>query len=83
VVCCVVGRASRPAAGVHARLLVTPGSDSQAITTGPDGALWFVEAQGSGNGKIGRVTTTGVFNEYTLPTSYSQPSGMRALPRAA
>ena len=34
------------------------------ITSGPDGALWFVEAVG---GRIGRVTTAGVFTMYSVP----------------
>src|ERR1700680_2197856 len=42
-----------------------------AITTGPDGALWFTEAN-----KIGRVTTSGVFTEYTIPTANSLPYGI-------
>ena len=35
------------------------------IAMGPDGALWFVEEVA---GKIGRITTTGVVTEYTVPT---------------
>src|ERR1700721_3091317 len=32
------------------------------ITSGPDGALWFVN---QGNGSIGRITTSGVVTNYT------------------
>ena len=35
----------------------------QAITTGPDGALWFTEAHAN---KIGRITTAGDITEYTV-----------------
>jgi len=34
------------------------------ITTGPDGAVWFV-----GEGEIGRLTTSGAFTEYAIPTA--------------
>jgi virginiamycin B lyase len=44
----------------------TLNAGSAAITTGPDGALWFIE---SGNGKIGRITTSGTITEIPLPAS--------------
>src|SRR5215472_6651718 len=34
-----------------------------AITTGPDGALWF-----GGNNHIGQITTAGVVTQFSLPT---------------
>src|SRR5262249_47436072 len=44
------------------------------ITTGPDGALWFTEANSN---KIGRITTAGMItNEFPIPTAGSQPSGI-------
>jgi virginiamycin B lyase len=36
------------------------------IAVGPDRALWFTELRAN---KIGRVTTSGAFNEYRLPAS--------------
>jgi len=36
---------------------------ADAITVGPDGALWFIEAN-----KIGRFTTSGVLTEYPVPS---------------
>jgi virginiamycin B lyase len=42
-----------------------PGS----TTTGPDGALWFVESA-----KIGRITTAGVLTEFSLPGGRSAAS---------
>jgi virginiamycin B lyase len=38
------------------------------IAAGPDGALWFTEANDK---KIGRMTTTGEFTEFPLPSSVS------------
>ena len=40
------------------------------IVTGSDGNLWFVEI---GANKIAKVTTSGVFTEYNVPTAASQP----------
>lgn len=42
--------------------LPTRNSRPSAITTGPDGALWFTEAAG----KIGRITTQGVITEFPI-----------------
>ena len=36
--------------------------EPSAITTGPDGALWFTDAYG-----VGRITTTGQFSQYVDP----------------
>jgi virginiamycin B lyase len=59
----------------------TPASRSVDITAGPDGALWFTESDA---GKIGRVTTTGSFSEFELPTpSFSAPYGITAGPDGA
>src|SRR5690242_16724298 len=44
---------------------VPAGSGPHGITTGPDGALWFIE----GGGKIARMTTTGAVKEYPIPGS--------------
>src|ERR1700761_4642928 len=48
---------------------VTSGTTSvpQGITTGPDGAVWFVEtAPVSGAAKIGRINVNGVVTEYPI-----------------
>ena len=50
----------------------TANSGPAAITTGPDGALWFTEG---GANQIGRVTTTASFTEYPIPTARSNPFG--------
>ena len=59
--------------------LANPNAQPWGITTGPDGALWFTEAScvrepGSrctvGN-KIGRITTTGVVTEFSIPSDGS------------
>src|ERR1700757_4214949 len=43
-------------------ILPTPASRPSAITTGPDGALWFIES----GGKIGRITTQGDITEFPI-----------------
>lgn len=56
--------------------LLTPSSNPNAITTGPDGNLWFTELNAS---KIGRITTAGSVTEY--PLSYdSEPAGIATGP---
>lgn len=47
-------------------------SDPGIITSGPDGNLWFTEHY---NSKIGRVTPTGQFSEFQIP-SYSYTRGI-------
>jgi virginiamycin B lyase len=47
------------------------GSRPSAITTGPDGALWFTYARG----KVGRMTTTGAVTEFTIPAGNRSPGG--------
>jgi virginiamycin B lyase len=42
----------------------TSASGPAGIARGPDGAMWFTESNAN---KIGRVTTAGVFTEYSLP----------------
>jgi virginiamycin B lyase len=49
-----------------------PRTFPEAITKGPDGALWFVEPDP--NNSIGRVTTQGRFTEYKIPTAKSIPN---------
>ena len=44
------------------------------IAAGPDGALWFTE----GANNIGRITTSGVFTEYPIPTADSALIGIAA-----
>ena len=53
---------------------------AQSLTTGPDGAVWFLDNPGN---KVGRVTTTGQFFEYTIPTQGSQPWNMTLGPDQA
>ena len=47
------------------------------IAAGPDGNLWFTEADAN---KIGRITTAGAITEYLIPTPYSDPIGIAAGP---
>jgi virginiamycin B lyase len=55
-----------------------PGQTSNpfAITVGPDGALWFTESMAD---QIGRVTTTGTFSEYPLPSRASVHANPEAI----
>ncbi len=58
-----------------------------AITTGPDGALWFTntastESLGVGRGFISRITTAGVVTSYTNPEIYD-PQGITTGPDGA
>jgi streptogramin lyase len=48
----------------------TANSGPQAITSGPDGALWFTEVDAD---QIGRITDTGTVTEYPVPTAGSEP----------
>ena len=51
----------------------TASSNPRDITSGPDGALWFTEGPA---GKIGRMTTAGVFSAFSAPGSpYAIASG--------
>jgi hypothetical protein len=43
-----------------------------AITTGPDGNLWFIEPDGN---KIGRITPGGKFTGFSAPPNTAIPGG--------
>lgn len=49
-----------------------------SLTTGPDGALWFVET--TDNRTIGRITTAGAVTEFVAPNT---PAGLAAGPDGA
>jgi virginiamycin B lyase len=49
--------------------------DMGGITTGPDGALWF----GTANTEVGRVTTSGAFSFYPLPSAAHFDNGSSSL----
>jgi len=49
------------------------GVDPRNIVAGPDGALWFTECTPN---KIGRITTSGEFTEFPVPTADSCPWGI-------
>ncbi|MEO3787263.1 hypothetical protein ABGB12_28385 [Actinocorallia sp. B10E7] len=51
-----------------------------AVTSGPDGALWFTEYRSH---RIGRVTTDGTATEFPLPTPECGPYGLAAGPDGA
>jgi streptogramin lyase len=54
-------------------LLLFSASFPEGITVGPDGNLWFIERNYN---KVGRVTTSGVFTEFPIPTPYGSPYGI-------
>ena len=70
-----------------------PTGSVEAITTGPDGALWFTVRivndpvppanLGTYSGKIGRITTVGAITEYPLPTANGYPSEITMGPDGA
>ncbi|HWW75446.1 MAG TPA: SBBP repeat-containing protein, partial [Pyrinomonadaceae bacterium] len=54
-----------PANRIQEFTLPKPRSAPYAITAGPDGNLWFTELNAF---RIGRVTPSGVFTEYNIPS---------------
>ena len=58
------------AAVVFAFATPTTNSGPNGITFGPDGNVWFVEANA---GKIGRIAPDGTITEFALPSSGSRP----------
>jgi virginiamycin B lyase len=55
----------------------TQNSEPYGITSGPDGNLWFTEANGN---KIGRLTSQGIITEFAIPTQNSEPYGITSGP---
>jgi virginiamycin B lyase len=51
-----------------------------AITSGPDGALWFTECA---KNQIGRITTDGKVTEFPIPTANGKPLGITSGPDGA
>jgi hypothetical protein len=62
-----------PAGVVNEFAVPTASSAPEWITAGPDGDLWFSEAEVS---KIGRITPSGAIEEFDLPTAKSVPTGI-------
>lgn len=74
------GTPGLPAPGLPAPDLLAPGLDGTApygITTGPDGALWWVEIAA---GRIGRITTGGEISGFPLPDPAARPHAIAADP---
>lgn len=63
-----------PLPGLTEYIVPTANSGLNSITLGPDGDVWFTEGNA---GKIGRVTTSGVFTEYG---GAAQPYGLAVGP---
>jgi virginiamycin B lyase len=69
--------------GVNSSVIASPPvvvPSPTVITAGPDGALWFTEANAN---NIGRITTAGDVTEFAIPTVSSQLSGITAGPDGA
>ncbi len=58
-------------------VIPAPGSYPLGITAGPDGSVWFAEANGN---KIGRISPAGTLTEFGIPTPSSSPFGITAAP---
>jgi streptogramin lyase len=58
-------------------IIPTFGSYAQGITAGPDGSVWFTEANGN---RIGRISPVGTLTEFVIPTNFSSPFGITASP---
>ena len=71
-----VARATAPSDVVEYPI-PTAAANSQSITRGPDGNLWFAEYDAN---QIGRITTSGDVTEYPLPTPGSGPQSITAGP---
>ncbi len=68
------------AAGTVTEFPIPTKSAPIGITTGPDGNLWFTEIT-QGAGEIGRITPSGRFTVFPVPTASSMPEGITAGPR--
>src|ERR1700694_1348745 len=66
----MLAAAAPAAASTITEFPLPAGTTPGVITAGPDGALWFrvVSPPGPGADKIGRITTTGSFSEFSPPT---------------
>jgi streptogramin lyase len=65
--------------GIITAFPIAPESYPDAITVGADGNLWYVITVAyKGGNKIGRITTTGVYTEFNVPTWASGISNLTA-----
>src|SRR4030043_390810 len=55
---------------------------NQRFPSGPDGNLWFTQAESENNllALIGRITTAGVITESPTPHTWNNPIGIAAGP---
>src|SRR5215211_5028411 len=75
------GHAVDPAGVITEYPLPTAGSSPWGIAAGPDGNLWVTQRAANGVGKVARVTTSGAFTEYPVPTvAGAQPTDIAAGP---
>ncbi len=76
-----IGRIEPTTHAITKYAIHTANSNPQAITSGPDGAVWFAEFNAN---KIGRIDPkTHVITEYATPTLKSGPAGITSGPDGA
>jgi streptogramin lyase len=61
--------------GVVTQFAIPSGDFSAGITNGPDGNLWFPLSN-----QIGRITTSGAFSAFDVPTQNAYPGGITGGP---
>ena len=66
-----------PSARVTLFPVATAASQPFGIVSGPDGSVWFTEAN---RDVVGRITPQGVITEYHTPTALSQPGAITVGP---
>lgn len=67
---------TRPPSGtILEYALPTANAGAYGITQGPDGNIWFTEAN-TGTNKVGKITPAGAITEYQLPTANAFPSNI-------
>lgn len=69
-----------PSLTINEFTIPTANALPNAITSGPDGNLWFTYSWNQSYSKIGRITTSGVISEFTLPQNGLNMPGIAAGP---
>jgi streptogramin lyase len=64
-----------PAGTIVEFALPTALSNPTSITTGPDGALWFLESLSTGS-RLARINTLGAISEFPMPAGVSSPNDL-------
>ncbi|MDA8430953.1 MAG: hypothetical protein M0T70_16985 [Geobacteraceae bacterium] len=70
------GNDHTPTGSISEYAISASGSAPNAISSGPDGNLWYTD----GKGYIGKITTGGVITEYAVPVVGSSPYNITSGP---